>query len=211
MEGIRGRCCGFPNVNQLNTPKFIPNQSSSAKIIRHLSGVHASTSGVLLSETLDFPQGDVKNFCVGCSIVSTQPPSGIAGFGRGPSSLPDQLGLKKFSYCLMSHWFDDAPVSSELVLVRNSSDSTTGSTRISYTMFQKNPGNSSSAFQDYYYVNLRKIIVGGRTVKIPYRFLVPGIDGNARTIIDSGTTFTVMDNLLTILWQKSSKIKCRIT
>ncbi|KAI3724058.1 hypothetical protein L2E82_35823 [Cichorium intybus] len=133
--------------------------------------------------TLDFPQGDVKNLCVGCSIVSTQPPSSIAGFGRGPSSLPDQLGLKKFSYCLISHWFDDAPVSNELVLVRNSSDSTTGSTGISYTMFQKNPGNSSSDFQDYYYVNLRKIIVGGRTVKIPYGFLVPGTDGNGGTIM----------------------------
>ncbi|KAI3723295.1 hypothetical protein L2E82_34772 [Cichorium intybus] len=212
--------CGF--TNKINTPKFIPNLSSSAKIIRcnnkqcrwvfgssetvpckgdencpayMLQYGSGSTSGIVLSETLDLPQGDVKDFCVGCSIESSQQPSGIAGFGRGPSSLPDQLGLKKFSYCLVSHRFDDAPVSSELVLVRNSSNSTAGSTGISYTMFQKNPVNSSSAFQDYYYVNLRKITVGGRTVKIPYAFLVPGTDGNGGTIIDSGTTFTVMDNL----------------
>ncbi|KAI3690623.1 hypothetical protein L2E82_48766 [Cichorium intybus] len=124
---------------------------------------------------------------------------------RGPSSLPDQLGLKTFSYCLISNWFDDALVSSEPVLVRNSSDSTTGSTGISYTMFEKNPGNSSSAFQDYYYVNLRKIIVGGRTVKIPYGFLVPGTDGNGGTIIDSGTYFTVMNNLLYDLVAKEFK------
>lgn len=212
--------CDFPNVNQTNIPKFIPKLSSTAKIIGcknkkcgfvfgssdpircsdngicpayMLQYGSGSTSGLLLSETLDFDEGDATDFVVGCSIISSRQPSGIAGFGRGPASLPVQMGLKKFSYCLISHRFDDAPVSSELVLYRNSSNSGAGGSGISYTNFHKNPVTSRSAFKEYYYVNLRKITVGGKTVKIPYRFLVPGSDGNGGTIIDSGTTFTFMD------------------
>jgi len=46
-----------------------------------------------------------------------QPPSGLAGFGRGAPSVPAQLGLSKFSYCLLSRRFDDyLPVSGSLVL-----------------------------------------------------------------------------------------------
>ncbi|KAL4578297.1 hypothetical protein LXL04_014418 [Taraxacum kok-saghyz] len=212
--------CSFPNVNQTNIPKFIPKLSSSAKIIGcknkkcgwvfgstdpiqcngnqicpayMLQYGSGSTSGLLLSETLDFNEGDATDFLVGCSILSTRQPSGIAGFGRGSASLPVQMGLKKFSYCLVSHKYDDAPVSSDLILVRSSSNSDTGGTGIRYTKFHKNPVGSRSSFQEYYYVNLRKITVGGKTVKIPYGYLVPGSDGNGGTIIDSGTTFTFMD------------------
>ncbi|KAJ0655894.1 putative nepenthesin [Helianthus annuus] len=217
--------CDFPGVNETRVPKFIPRLSSSAKIIgcsnkkcgllfgsgssgqctskeicpaymvQYGSG---STSGLLLSETLNFKEGGVKDFVVGCSILSTRQPAGIAGFGRGPASLPVQMGLKKFSYCLVSHRFDDAPVSSEMVLVRNSknmgSSNSAGIAGVSYTKFRENPGSSNSAFKEYYYLSLRKITVGGKTVKIPYDFLVPGSDGNGGTIIDSGTTFTFMDN-----------------
>ncbi|KAL7613248.1 probable aspartyl protease At4g16563 [Lactuca sativa] len=213
--------CNFPNVNKTNIPRFIPKLSSSAKIIGcnntkcgwvfgstdpircngdqicpayMLQYGSGSTSGLLLSETMDFDEGDVNDFLVGCSILSTRQPSGIAGFGRGSSSLPVQMGLKKFSYCLLSHRFDDTPVSSKLVLVRNSSNSGAGDSGISYTKFHKNPMSSTAAFQEYYYVTLRKITVGGKTVKIPYGFLVPGSDGNGGTIIDSGTTFTFMDS-----------------
>ncbi|KVI08337.1 probable aspartyl protease At4g16563 [Cynara cardunculus var. scolymus] len=213
--------CQFSNVNPNNISRFIPKLSSSSKIIGcsnkkcgwvfgssnpiqcngkeicpayMLQYGSGSTAGLMLSETLDFPEGDVTDFAVGCSILSTRQPSGIAGFGRGPASLPVQMGLKRFSYCLVSHRFDDAPVSSELVLVRDSSNSGGSDAGISYTKFHKNPVSSRSSFQDYYYVNLRKITVGGKTVKIPYGFLVPGSDGNGGTIIDSGTTFTFMDN-----------------
>lgn len=208
--------CQFSNVNQSNIHKFIPKLSSSVQILGcsnkkcgwvfgssnpiqcnrkeicpayMLQYGSGSTSGLLLSETLNFPEGDVTDFVVGCSILSTRQPSGIAGFGRGPASLPSQMGLKKFSYCLVSHRFDDTPVSSELILVRKSSDDA----GISYTKFRENPVTSQSSFKEYYYINLRRITVGGKTVKIPYGYLVPGSDGNGGTIIDSGTTFTFMD------------------
>ncbi|KAL8201619.1 hypothetical protein R6Q57_010766 [Mikania cordata] len=212
--------CDFSTGNQTGISKFIPKLSSSVKIlgcsnkkcgwvfgstdpvqcngkeicpayiIQYGSG---STSGLMLSETLKFPEGDVTDFVVGCSIISTRQPSGIAGFGRGPASLPVQMGLKKFSYCLVSHRFDDKPVSSDLLLVRRSSGSSTKDIGVSYTKFHKNPVTSRTFFADYYYLNLRKITVGGKPVKISYDFLVPGSDGNGGTIIDSGTTFTFMD------------------
>ncbi|XP_021892527.1 probable aspartyl protease At4g16563 [Carica papaya] len=152
-----------------------------------------STAGLLLSETLDFPDQTVPNFLVGCSILSSRQPAGIAGFGRNPESLPSQMRLKKFSYCLVSRRFDETPVSSNLVLETGSGKAHDKIRDVSYTPFLKNPSVSNIAFQDYYYVSLRKIIIGDKHVKIPYSLLVPGPDGNGGTIVDSGSTFTFME------------------
>ncbi|KAJ4979988.1 hypothetical protein NE237_010768 [Protea cynaroides] len=159
-------------------------------IITYGSG---STGGILLSETLDFPKKKVLDFVVGCSLFSKRQPSGIAGFGRGPSSLPSQLRLKKFSYCLLSHRLDDTSESSSLVLDGNSVSSDNKTVGVSYTPLVKNPATGRSAFSVYYYIGLRKITVGGKAVKIPYNYLSLGADGNGGTIIDSGSTFTFMD------------------
>lgn len=35
---------------------------------------------------------EITNFVVGCSVVSSQQPSSIAGLGRGVLSMPSQLG-----------------------------------------------------------------------------------------------------------------------
>ncbi|KAJ6361906.1 hypothetical protein OIU78_002332 [Salix suchowensis] len=182
--------CDFPNIEAAGIPTFMPKLSSSSNLIgcknkkcswlfgpkiqsrcqecdpttqnctqacppyvlQYGSG---STAGLLLSETLDFPdKKTIPGFLVGCSLFSIRQPEGIAGFGRSPESLPSQLGLKKFSYCLVSHAFDDSPASSDLVLDTGSGDT---------------------------------------HVKLPYKFLVPGSDGNGGTIVDSGTTFTFME------------------
>lgn len=151
-----------------------------------------TTGGVMLSETLDLPENPVPNFIVGCSLFSSRQPAGIAGFGRGSPSMPGQLGLKKFSYCLISHHFDDTSKSSSLIL-DTGSDSGKKTFGVSYTPFTKNPNVAGKrAFSVYYYVGLRKITVGGKRVKIPHKHLSPGSDGNGGTIIDSGTTFTFM-------------------
>ncbi|KAA8518472.1 hypothetical protein F0562_015946 [Nyssa sinensis] len=96
------------------------------------------------------------------------------------------------SLCL-HQMFDDAPVSSDLVLVSGSDSGDDNTASLSHTPFIKNNLTSNSAFQEYYYVGLRKITVGGKHIKIPYSFLVPGSDGNGGTIVDSGTTFTFME------------------
>ncbi|CAI9783353.1 unnamed protein product [Fraxinus pennsylvanica] len=193
--GCQNSKCGlvYPNLEckQCDKNSTSCTETCPPYIIQYGSG---STGGLLLSETLVFPKTSVDNFMVGCSVFSSRQPSGIAGFGRGPESLPAQMGLKKFAYCLVSHRFDDTPVSSELVLISGAAAATNGNATIKYTPFRKNPVASNSAFQDYYYVTLRKITVGGIRVKVPYKFLVPGSDGHGGTIVDSGTTFTFMEN-----------------
>lgn len=184
-----------PNVLS-RCPDCIPGtqnctQTCPIYTIQYGSG---STLGLLLSETLKFPQKAFADFIVGCSIFSIRQPAGIAGFGRSQESLPSQLGLSKFSHCLISRRFDDSTQSSDLVLYRGStSDAKTPG--VKYTPFLKNPVSNNSAFREYYYLNLRKVLVGGKSVNIPYKYLVPSDDGNGNggTVVDSGSTFTFME------------------
>lgn len=183
---VQSRCHGCKIGNSQNN---CSTQTCPAYIVQYGLG---STAGFLLLENLHFPAKTVTDFLVGCSILSIRQPSGIAGFGRGPESLPSQMGLKKFSYCLLSHNFDDSPESSDLILQTGSTgDSKTNG--LSYTPFRKNPSGSNAAFREYYYLTLRSVVVGGERVKIPFEFLVPGPDGNGGTIVDSGSTFTFME------------------
>lgn len=180
---VLSRCSGDCSSSSQNCSASCPPY-----VLQYGSG---STAGLLLSETLNLHRKTVPNFLVGCSIFSIRQPSGIAGFGRGPESLPAQLGLSRFSYCLISRHFDDTTKSSDLVLFRERGSAKTPG--LSYTPFRKNPVTNNSAFLEYYYVTLRKVIVGDKVVKLPYKFLVPGPDGNGGTVVDSGSTFTFME------------------
>ncbi|CAI0544070.1 unnamed protein product [Linum tenue] len=152
-----------------------------------------TTGGVALSETLRFRNLTIPNFLIGCSVFSSRQPAGIAGLGRGRSSLASQLGLARFSYCLLSHQFDDDSVRSGYLVLDSGSDSGTKTRGMIYTPFVKNPFVLNKPdYSVYYYLGLRRISVGGRRVEIPYRHLSPGIDGSGGTIVDSGTTFTFM-------------------
>ncbi|CAI9097633.1 OLC1v1034104C1 [Oldenlandia corymbosa var. corymbosa] len=154
-----------------------------------------STSGFFLSETLHFSDAiQVKDFVVGCSTKASQMSVGIAGFGRKQIAMPAQLGAKMFSYCLVSHKFDDTSKTSQLIMVREGSDgggyrSNDSQSGIVYTPFTR-----FQTVESYYYVTVTKITVGLVDIKVPNRYLVPGPDGNGGTIVDSGTTFTVMDD-----------------
>ncbi|CAN1144065.1 Aspartic proteinase nepenthesin-2 [Linum perenne] len=173
-------------------PNCTQSQSSCPPyLIEYGSG---STSGLLLTEKLDFPNKTVPDFLVGCSINSASMPEGIAGFGRGNDSLPSQIGAKRFSHCFVSHGFDDSPVSSELILDLDSRKRRK-TPAVKYTPFEKNPNVSNAAFQTYYYVPLRQILVEGKRVKVPYNYLKPSRSeaGNGGTIVDSGTSFTYME------------------
>ncbi|KAL7154141.1 hypothetical protein ABFS83_04G215200 [Erythranthe nasuta] len=152
-----------------------------------------STGGIAMAETLTMPHEKIEDFLVGCSVFSSNQPAGVAGFGRGNSSFPSQLGLKKFSYCLISHKFDNTEKSSFL-LMDAESDSGSKTEDFSYTPMLKNPvGSENSALSDYYYVGLRKITVGGKKVEILHKDLSPDSNGDGGTIVDSGTTFTYMN------------------
>ncbi|CAN4099034.1 unnamed protein product [Withania somnifera] len=139
-----------------------------------------ATGGLAIVETLDLSNKKMPNFLVGCSLFSSQQPAGIAGLGRGLASLPSQLGVKKFSYCLISHRFDDTGKSSNLALDFTDSKK---SADLSYTPLLKNPVVAGkNALSVYYYVGLRKIT-----------YLTPDSNGNGGSIVDSGTTFTYMN------------------
>ncbi|KAL2518444.1 Eukaryotic aspartyl protease family protein [Abeliophyllum distichum] len=180
-------CTVNPSKGSGFITSFIPKQSSSAKILG------CSTGGIAMVETLDLPDKTIPNFVVGCSLFSSNQPAGVAGFGRGLSSLPSQLGLKKFSYCLLSHKFDNTDTSSNLSMdCESNSDQKTGN--LSYTPLLKNPVSPGNiALSNYYYVGLRKITVGRQIVKVPYEYLSADSNGNGGTIVDSGSTFAYMN------------------
>ncbi|BBH05910.1 Eukaryotic aspartyl protease family protein [Prunus dulcis] len=108
-----------------------------------------------------------------------------------PSFSPHPIGRQKFSYCLLSHLFDETNKSSSVVLsVERTPSKTKG---VSYTPFVKNPEVPGRGhFLTSYYVGLRRITVGGRSVKISYRYLRPDKNSSGGTIVDSRTTFTYM-------------------
>ncbi|KAI5009582.1 hypothetical protein ZWY2020_011719 [Hordeum vulgare] len=154
-----------------------------------------STAGLLVSDTLRLsPRGAAsRNFAVGCSLASVhQPPSGLAGFGRGAPSVPAQLGVNKFSYCLLSRRFDDdAAISGELVLGASSAGK--AKAMMQYAPLLKNAG-ARPPYSVYYYLSLTGIAVGGKSVALPARALAPvSGGGGGGAIIDSGTTFTYLD------------------
>ncbi|KAL3642726.1 hypothetical protein CASFOL_013541 [Castilleja foliolosa] len=110
---------------------------------------------------------------------------GIVGFGRDRESLPVQLGLKAFSYCLVSH---NTTASSDLILTTKRGCGKRPSAKIQYTPFVLNP----VLYPDYYYVWLQNISISSVDVKVPAKYLVLDKKGNGGTIVDLGTTFTLM-------------------
>lgn len=180
----QSRCQDCQSASDKNCKQICPPY-----IIIYGSG---STGGIAMVDTLDLPHKKVPDFLVGCSLFSSHVPSGIAGFGRGLVSLPNQLGIKKFSYCLLSHRFDGSGKSSSLLL-DSEPDSGEKTGNLSYTPMLKNPEVAGkSSLSVYYYISLRKITVGGKKVKIPYEHLIPNSDGKGGTIVDSGSTFTFL-------------------
>lgn len=150
-----------------------------------------STAGLLIADTLRAPGRAVPGFVLGCSLVSVhQPPSGLAGFGRGAPSVPAQLGLPKFSYCLLSRRFDDnAAVSGSLVLGGTGG----GEGGMQYVPLVKSAAGDKLPYGVYYYLALRGVTVGGKAVRLPARAFAGNAAGSGGTIVDSGTTFTYLD------------------
>ncbi|KAL9228616.1 hypothetical protein vseg_004172 [Gypsophila vaccaria] len=177
--------------SECSSPSGNCTQACPPYLIIYGSG---TTGGLALLDTLTLNDEKVPGFLVGCSLFSSSQPAGIAGFGRGDSSMTSQLGLTKFSYCSVSHIFDDRNVSTSLTLTgkENSGEKIDG---VTYTPLIKNPQiESKKRFSEYYYLGLNKIVVGGKKVKYDSDILSPpdAVTGLGGTIIDSGTTFTYM-------------------
>ncbi|KAM3734853.1 hypothetical protein ACB098_10G045300 [Castanea mollissima] len=145
----------------------------------------------------------LPNFTFGCAHTALGEPIGVAGFGPGLLSLPAQIATvspqlgNRFSYCLVSHSFNHYRVHrpSPLILGRyddkerkdNSGIDGSDSAEFVYTSMLDNPSHPY-----FYSVGLKGISVGKRNIAAPE--IVKRLDrnGNGGTVVDSGTTFTML-------------------
>ncbi|RVX06087.1 Aspartic proteinase nepenthesin-1 [Vitis vinifera] len=145
-----------------------------------------AASGFFLLENLDFPGKTIHKFLVGCTTSADREPSSdaLAGFGRTMFSLPMQMGVKKFAYCLNSHDYDDTRNSGKLIL-----DYSDGETQgLSYAPFLKNPPD----YPFYYYLGVKDMKIGNKLLRIPGKYLTPGSDSRGGVMIDSGFAYGYM-------------------
>ncbi|KAL2496772.1 uncharacterized protein Fot_40529 [Forsythia ovata] len=83
------------NKSTSENHKFEVSGKVPIEKLDHVKPIDGSTGGIAMVETLDLPDKRIPNFVIGCSLFSSYQPAGVAGFGRGLSSLPSQLGLKE--------------------------------------------------------------------------------------------------------------------
>ncbi|XP_030469297.1 probable aspartyl protease At4g16563 [Syzygium oleosum] len=141
----------------------------------------------------------LQNFTFGCAHTALAEPVGVAGFGRGPLSLPAQLAASspqlgaQFSYCLVSHSFDADRVRrpSPLILgrydVKEKSSEGKGGSDFAYTPMLDSPNSPY-----FYSVGLEGISVGKRFIPAPENLRRIDGKGDGGVVVDSGTTFTIL-------------------
>ncbi|KAG2573600.1 probable aspartyl protease At4g16563 [Panicum virgatum] len=140
----------------------------------------------------------VENFTFACAHTALGEPVGVAGFGRGPLSLPAQLSPSlsgRFSYCLVSHSFraDRIIRPSPLILGRSPDDAAgLGATAGAGGGFVYTPLLHNPRHPYFYSVALEAVSVGA--TRIPARPELGRVDraGNGGMVVDSGTTFTML-------------------
>lgn len=153
-------------------------------------GDQSNTNGDLSLETISFNDGagtaTVPGFAFGCgtrNLGTFAGAGGLVGLGQGPLSLNSQLSSKfanKFSYCLVSL---DSTAASSLTF-----GSVATAANVQYTPIVANPRHPT-----YYYVQLNSIEVGGVPLNLsPSVFAIDQTTGRGGTILDSGTTITML-------------------
>ncbi|CAN6164674.1 unnamed protein product [Urochloa humidicola] len=157
-------------------------------------GDESITAGIVLRDTFTFGKGSgaaVPGISFGCGVynkgIFDTNESGIAGFGRGPQSLPSQLKVGRFSHCFTSMLGDKSK--SSPVFLGTPDDLTAHATGpVQSTPLKRNPVNPSSIF---YYLSLEGITVGDTRLPVTASaFAINKEDGSGGTVIDSGTGVT---------------------
>ncbi|XAR55850.1 Nepenthesin [Bertholletia excelsa] len=165
----------------------------------------SKTSGFFARETTTFNTSSgqkVKHggLAFGCGFRVSGPsvsgPSfngaqGVMGLGRGPVSLPSQLGRRfgnKFSYCLMDYTLSPTPTS-YLLIGGTHNVTVSGKSVINYTPLQINPFSPT-----FYYIGIQSVSVEGTKLRINPSVWAIDEMGNGGTVVDSGTTLTFLAN-----------------
>ena len=174
--------------------QFAANVSCDARSDCHITYAYATKGsrieGVVSTETLAFSNTTegIPNFLFGCmdnDTASFGTVDGLAGFGRGLSSLPNQLSnltssFNVFSYCLVA---PGSNFTSPLLYGASNSNGL----ELVYTPILI---NNSRAL---YWVNMTGISVNGTAVDIPQASLVQNSTTlYGGTVMDSGTELFIL-------------------
>lgn len=161
-------------------------------------GDKSITAGYIFKDTFTFmslngegaPPVAVSGLAFGCGDYNTgvfaSNESGIAGFGRGPLSLPSQLKVGRFSYCLTSHDETESNKTSAVFL----GTPPNGLRAHSSGPFRSTPIIHSPLFPTFYYLSLEGITVGKTRLPVDSSVFALKKDGSGGTVIDSGTGVT---------------------
>eukprot|EP00250_Pteridium_aquilinum_P035568 c9669_g1_i1 orf=2-1459(-) len=181
-------------LNSIDFAYFNPDllQCALSKCEFHyLYGDYSTAMGTLSSESVSLQKFDgswhhLENFVFGCAHHSENDffVSGLVGLGPRPYSFTSQLGPylgQKFSYCLVT--FEHSINESSFMFFGDSH--TKG---MKYTPLLNSNINMSS----YYYVALEGISLGDKMLDIPKGTLDLSSNTLDGTILDSGTTFTIV-------------------
>ncbi|XP_021774448.1 aspartyl protease AED3-like [Chenopodium quinoa] len=176
---FKGVACGTSQCQQVTNPVCVQN------LCTYNQTYGGSTlAATLAQDTIALARDPIPGYVFGCIQKTTGasvPPQGLLGLGRGPLSLLSQtqnLYQSTFSYCLPSFRSSNFSGSMKLGPVAQPK-------KIHYTPLLKNPKRPS-----LYYVNLKAIKVGSKTVAIPPEALAFNPNNGAGTVIDSGTVYT---------------------
>ncbi|KAL6902244.1 hypothetical protein ACP4OV_005120 [Aristida adscensionis] len=151
------------------------------------------TTGILHRDTFTFAgaaaeRSVVPGLAFGCGVFNSGSfdlnETGIAGFGRGPLSLPSQLKVANFSYCLAAI---NGSAASHFLLGLPANLYGSGRGTVQTTPLIQNPQAPS-----FYYLSLKGITVGSTKLPIPESTFALTNDGMGGTFIDSGTSMTML-------------------
>ncbi|CAN6208305.1 unnamed protein product [Urochloa humidicola] len=155
-------------------------------------GDDSITAGKILRDTFTFKgSAVVPGISFGCGLfnkgIFDTNESGIAGFGRGPQSLPSQLKVGRFSHCFTS-MLGSKPKSSPVFLGTPDDLRAHATGPVQSTPMGRNPVIPSNNF---YYLSLEGITVGDTRLPVAASaFAINEDDGSGGTVIDSGTGMT---------------------
>ncbi|KAH8962925.1 hypothetical protein BDL97_05G126800 [Sphagnum fallax] len=157
----------------------------------YVYGDQSSTLGELAFDTISLKNGGIPegipDFAFGCGHSNQGTfagAGGLVGLGQGPVSLISQLSStfpNRFSYCLVNL---NAAATTTSALLFGNVDVVAG---VQYTPIVSNPLHPT-----YYYVQMVGISVGGNNLDIAASTFDIDSSGAGGTILDSGTTITML-------------------
>ncbi|XP_031252907.1 aspartic proteinase CDR1-like [Pistacia vera] len=180
--------CFSPSCNSLNMNKRLCTKGSCYYIEKYGDGL--TTTGTLSVDKFSFEDDyknamDVDHLIFGCSDDASGPvignETGIVGLTRRPLSLVSQLNYTKFAYCM--------------VIPTNNQWSGTRSKMYFGSETEFLGGQAPLVIgsnNQYYYLTLQGISVGDEKLQIPSGIFDITENGQGGFIIDSGTTYTLL-------------------